>query len=62
VTGVERQADQAVRGDDGGEMDLQGGGCEPLGHGGQVHADQTGIGGKGRQAKAGAPGVVLAER
>jgi hypothetical protein len=60
VTGVERQPDQAVRGDDGGEVDLQGGGCESLGRGGQVHADQPGIGGKGRQAQAGAPGIVLA--
>ena len=60
VTGVERQADQAVGGDDRGEVDLQGRDGEALGRGGQVHADQPGIAAQRRQAEAGAPGVVLA--
>ena len=60
MTGVERQADQAVGGDDRGEVDLQGGGGEALGRGGQVHADQPGIAAQRRQAEADAPGVVLA--
>ena len=57
VTEVERQADQTVGRDDRGEVNLQGGGCEALGRGGQVHADQPGIGGKGRQFEADAPGT-----
>jgi hypothetical protein len=60
VTGVKRQADQAMGRDDRGEVDLQGGGGEALGRGGQVHADQLGIAAQRRQAEADAPGVVLA--
>jgi hypothetical protein len=60
VTGVERQPDQAMGRDDRGEVDLERRDRETLGRGGQVHADETGIGGKGRQPEAGAPGVVLA--
>jgi hypothetical protein len=60
LSGVERQTDQAVGGDDRGEVDLERRNSETLGRGSQVHADQAGIGGKGRQAKVGAPGVVLA--
>jgi hypothetical protein len=62
VTGVERQANQAVGGDDRGKVDLQGGGGEALGRGGEVHPDQPGIAAQRRQPEAGAPGVVLAER
>jgi hypothetical protein len=39
VTGVERQADQAVGRDDRSEVDLEGRDGEALGRGGQVHAD-----------------------
>ena len=60
MTGVEGEANQAMRGDDGGEVDLQGGGGEALGRGGQVHADQPGIAAQRRQPEADAPGVVLA--
>ena len=60
VAGVERQADQAMGGDDGGEVDLQRRGGEALGRGGQVHADQPGIAAQRRQPEADAPGVVLA--
>jgi hypothetical protein len=59
---LERQPDQAVGGDDRGEVDLERRDRKTLGRGGQVHANQLGIGGKGRQAEADAPGVVLAER
>ena len=60
MTGVERQADQAMGGDDRGEVDLERRDAEALGRGGQVHADQAGIGAQRRQAEADAPGIVLA--
>jgi hypothetical protein len=51
VTGVERQANQAVGGDDRSEVDLERRDREALGRGGQVHADQTGIAAQRRQAE-----------
>ena len=52
MTGVEQQPDQAVGGDDRGEVDLERRDSEALGRGGQVHADQPGIAAQRRQPEA----------